>query len=160
MFLNIVPNSDSEQFTESKLSRVHSAPTLGPGCARTAPRPRTQCALGTVSWPCRSARPAISWPCRCRHARTGGPCRSAVAFAPGHDTIFVSQPKYPAARTTRHVAAPCCAHMLSYRSAGALYRDPKSPPSSTIQIFVSRPTPGQTMCARATVLPASRPDVS
>ena len=31
-----VSNSDSEQCTESKLSRVHSAPTLGPSCTRTA----------------------------------------------------------------------------------------------------------------------------
>ena len=34
--MNNVPNSDSEQCTESKLSRMHSAPTLGPGCAQAA----------------------------------------------------------------------------------------------------------------------------
>ena len=37
--MNSAPNSDSEQCTKSKLSRVHSAPTLGPACVHTAPRP-------------------------------------------------------------------------------------------------------------------------
>ena len=50
-------NSDSEQCTESKLSRVHSAPTLGPACAHTV------CALYRVAglaWSCCRPGPAMS----------------------------------------------------------------------------------------------------
>ena len=35
--MNSDPNSDSKQYPESKLSRVHNAPTHGPGCAQAAP---------------------------------------------------------------------------------------------------------------------------
>ena len=40
MFVNSVPNSDSEQCTESKLGWVHKGAHLtDPGCAHGAPRP-------------------------------------------------------------------------------------------------------------------------
>ena len=42
--MNNDPNSDCKQCTESKLSLVHSAHTLDPGCVHTAPRPRAYCA--------------------------------------------------------------------------------------------------------------------
>ena len=54
--MNSVPNSDSEQCTESKLSRVHNAPTLGPACAHAA------CLAGRVvvhQAPCRRPGPAM-----------------------------------------------------------------------------------------------------
>ena len=69
--MNSVPNSDSEKCTDSKLSRVHSAPTLGLGCADTMH------ALRRVAGLARSCRTL----CRsqCRHtprARCCAPCPS------------------------------------------------------------------------------------
>ena len=50
MLMNSDPNSDSKKCPESKLGRVHSAHTHGPGFMHTAPRPRAQRSLGAVSW--------------------------------------------------------------------------------------------------------------
>ena len=57
--MSSVPNSDSEQCTESKLSRVHSAPILGPAYAHTAPC-RWPGRVAGLAWQCRSTRPAVS----------------------------------------------------------------------------------------------------
>ena len=79
--MNSVPNSDSEQYTESKLSRVYSAHTL----TQPMHMPRA---------PCRGTRWAVLWPhprpchacaqtcggrallCRYAHACAGAPCGS------------------------------------------------------------------------------------
>ena len=63
--MNSVPNSDSEQCTESKLSRVHSAPNLGLACVRTAPCRRPGLAV-SQAWPGRVAAHAQS----CHSARS------------------------------------------------------------------------------------------
>ena len=59
--MNNVPNSDSEQCTESKLSRVHSAPTLGLACAHTV---RVLRCVAGLAWPCHRPGLAVSqaWP--------------------------------------------------------------------------------------------------
>ena len=133
MFMNSVLNSDSEKCTESKLSRVHSASTLGPACAHIT---RALRRVATHARPCRSAHPAMSQrtpshvaaharPYRGRvTARTRTPCRRATTFKPGHDTIFVSRLESLAACTTRRVARAqrrIVAHPAPYRS---LYRCP------------------------------------
>ena len=59
--MNSVLNSDLEQCTESKLSRVHSAPTLGPACTHTAPCPKPGPVV-SQAWPSRVA--AQTWSCR------------------------------------------------------------------------------------------------
>ena len=81
MLMNSVPNSDSEQCTESKLSRVHSAPTLGPACTHTALCCRPSLAM-SQAWPGRVV--AHAWPCcaLCRRV----PSRAAahrIASLPG-----------------------------------------------------------------------------
>ena len=68
--MNSVPNSDSEQCTESKLSRVHSAPILGPAYAHTAPCRWPGCVAG-LAWQCRKKTPGRV----AAHARA--PCRRA-----------------------------------------------------------------------------------
>ena len=86
-------NSDSEQCTKLNLSRVHSAPTLGPACAHTTPCHR----LGlTVS------QAVCCVPCRAPYRRAGRrvahPLRHIVELPPAvshlsHDTT--QRPSHP-----------------------------------------------------------------
>ena len=89
-----------------------------------------------MSWPCPSARSAVSQRCATRAA-------SSRRASSRNDPV-------PCRKALgAHIAAP-----------GALYRDPKSPPLSHDTIFVSRPTLGQAMRARAAARPVRRPAVS
>ena len=85
--MNSVLNSDSEQCTKSKLSRVHNTPTLGPGCAQAACTVPCCGARWAVTWPPPRPCRASAWLCRCAHAmsqrrvarcvaRRATPCRS------------------------------------------------------------------------------------
>ena len=135
--MNSDPNSDSEQCTESKLGRVHSAHTHGPGCEHAAcalhpGRSHSGCwapccdarwaPCRSARWaPCRGARWALSWPparpchscalpCRCAHARTGSPCCSP----PLSRYKFVSRDRIHAARCRTYRSAPAlCLRALS-----------------------------------------------
>ena len=177
-----VPNSDSEQCTESKLSRVHSAPTLSPSCGTL----RTHCIQ--VAWtaragrcvvavlqhtpgcvaaharPCRNARPAVLWLYRCAQARVGAPCSSVAAFAPGQDTIFLYRdssplPLAPCAVLRAH-SAVLRAHAAVSQRCRLLYGDLKVTPP-TIQFFLSRHSPPTARPSRArAALPVRRPTIS
>ena len=85
--MNIVPNSDSEQCIESKLSRVPNAPTYGPSCAQATRALRRVVARWAVSWPPPRPCRACALPCRCEHASAGALCRA-------QDNV-VSQPFRP-----------------------------------------------------------------
>ena len=85
--MNSIQKSDSEQSTESKLSRVHSAPNLGLACAHKlrALCPSRPC-RGHVVGLCPAHRglwPAVSRPC-CRPGRS--------SRRPGHVRRFVIPP--------------------------------------------------------------------
>ena len=112
--MNSVPNSDSEQCTESKLSRVHSAPTHSLGCAlrhvvahagpyrgplpdRVALVPYRERLCPTVSLPARSCWRAVS---QLYVALRAAPCRS------------------PSSRIA-HLLRRIVAHTRPYRSAAA-----------------------------------------
>ena len=134
-------------------SSAQCAHTHGPGCAHAA-----RWAGGVVAFPrsYRSLCPAVSWSCR----RSINACTRALArcvaalcrdtrscHRPLLVTIqnFYRNPNPCRTRTARrvagaaaHVRAPSALswHIVApYRSPGALYRDPKSPPSATIQFF-------------------------
>ena len=74
--MNSVLKSDSEQCTKSKLSRVHSAPTLGPACAHYAVSQAWPGRVVGLARPCLKLGPAVSqaWPGRV----PGAPCRVAA----------------------------------------------------------------------------------
>ena len=115
--MNSVPNSDSEQCTESKLSRVHNAPTLGPACAHTrmhsAKAGRVALCRG-AHWPrvvalprpCRSLWPTVSWPCRRRVAARTRALARCVAAPLSHDTSLYCNPA-PCCAPCRSPARPC-----------------------------------------------------
>ena len=113
MLMNSVPNSDSEQYTESKLGWVHQVHTQNPSCAPTMRLGRALSRIvarsGTVSWPstgrvvgplrpysgCSTRTPACAVP---RVLQLCTPYRSAAACciaiqpsnqaASSHDTIY------------------------------------------------------------------------
>ena len=85
--MNSVPNSESEQCTESKLGWVHRGHTQQTLTARTLREHSIQAARMA---PCRGARWVVSWstrrhvaghalPCHCAHARADAPCRRAFS---------------------------------------------------------------------------------
>ena len=83
-------NSDSEQCTESKLGRVQSAHTHGPGLCRCARGPGALCSVAVctsvVSWPC----PAVSL-CALIVSQAMSLAHAAVSWAPfDHDTKTIS----------------------------------------------------------------------
>ena len=91
-----VSNSDSEQCTGSRPSRVHSAPTLGLACAHTAPALRR---VAGLAWSCRRPDLVVSqawpglvtahaWPCRAL-------CSAHRVAPPPHALPCVSQPHVP-----------------------------------------------------------------
>ena len=134
--MNSVPNSDSEQCTESKLSRVHSAPTLGPGCAQAARALRRVMARAR---PYRSPLPGHVVPvpeCVVAVLLRTRACWRAVLPPPCRDTKLYRDAEAPAARIARHVAA----HVVVSR--------PKKWPPTTIQ-FLYRDSPLARSCARA-----------
>ena len=95
--MNSIPNNDSEQCIESKLSQEHSAPTLGPACAHTAPCRKPGLAVSKpglvvskawpgrvagLAWSCRSARLAVSQRTPGRVAvHASAPCRTPASVA-------------------------------------------------------------------------------
>ena len=127
------PNSDSEQCTESRLDWVHRVHTLNLGCTHAARWAghivAHQAYRGRViahTRPYRNAVPRA--PCYCLGSRVAAP-------------LAVSQRPYTMLQGVgRYIIA-----------LSVLYRDPKSPlpPLSYDTIFVSRPTPGKVMRARA-----------
>ena len=169
--MNSDPNIDSKQCPESKLGQVHSvhtpmaqaARTLRAGLAvswltrrRVMAFPQSYCSLcQAVSLRARGHWRAVSQPCvvtqgcvtaLCRDRR---PCRKPLSVM--IQNLYRDPSPYSAltARRVVHAAARVAApiavlwHIVApYSSPGTLYRDPKSPPSATIQFFfffVSRP---------------------
>ena len=117
--MNTVPNSDSKKCPESKLSRVHSAPTLGLAYTRNAPRPtvsrRVVARTGVVLWSCLGRVTACGQPCcRCVAARTL-PCRSS----PQSRYKFVSQPSSLLRAVSRAHNAVSRAHSAVSRAHSA-----------------------------------------
>ena len=87
--------------------------------------------------------PAVSWPCRGAWA----PVTRCVA----RRVIAQSIVSHASCVVSWRISTP-------YSSPGVLYRDPKSPPSATIQFFVSRPTLWQgRSCARCSPLRTGQP---
>ena len=124
--MNNVPNSDSEQCTESKLSRVHSAPTLGLACAHTA---RALCLVAGLARSCHNAVPRAmsSHPC----ARCCEPCRSLPD---------------PVARTTDRIVAvsPAVSQPVSRYNLAA-----KPPSCHDTPIRIATQSPNSQALARA-----------
>ena len=118
-------NSDSEQCTESNLSRVHSAPTLGPGCAH----------------PTRALRPGRAhsprWaPCSGRvAARTGVLARRVTTLLPSPPVTiqFLYRDLSPLPRALRAVSrthnAVLRSHAAISQRCRSLYRDLKVAPA-------------------------------
>ena len=63
MFMNSVSNSDSEQCTESKLSRVHQVHTQQTLATRTQCPGCTHSTVLQASSALSRARPTVTWPC-------------------------------------------------------------------------------------------------
>ena len=128
--MNSVPNSDSEQCTESKLSRVHSAPTLSPAYALIAP--------------CHKPGPAVSqaWPDRVAGApyRVAAPMGALERHVAGRVLLTVLQASSAvsrAYRACRNAPVLCRRVLASYRSPSALYRNTRSTLLIMIQSIVS-----------------------
>ena len=126
--MNSVPNSDSEQCTKSKLSRVHSAPILGPAYAHTAPC-RWPGRVAGLAWQCRSTRPAVSQ--RTPAHRVAAPPR-ALLRAVSRSQQVVS---WPCPRPCRNLSCDTT-------------QRPSRPPV-TIRLFVSRHNPPAARPSRA-----------
>ena len=175
--MNSVLNSYSKQCTESKLSQVHSAPTLGPACAHTT------CALRRVAGlarPCRRLGPAVSqaWPGRvaahaqsCRvHRRCCAPyrkllgriaCLQCVCSAPApcrRALGVILQPWLRCIATQSH--PPQQRYKILYRGPPlarplAVLRPKRLPPSHDTNLYRDSPWPGhartryRTPCAQA-----------
>ena len=177
--MNSDPNSDSEQCTESKLGRVHSAHTHGPGCAHAASVLRPGHAHNAMSQRTLASYPGKARPCHERVAARTGRVASRVVRARchvvgrvsyGHAVVSITiQILY---RNTGPYRAPCRARARPYRRpchstllpcssaisqpCCAILRCKRWPPA-TIQFFVSRLTPSQAMRARRLPLRAGRP---
>ena len=137
--MNSVPNSDSEQCIESKLSRVHSAPTLGPACAHTALCGKPSMAM-SQAWPGRVA--GLAQPCH----RLG----PAMSQRPLKRWRAVSQVMCCASCRTlyrharRHVARPLRRIVTPPPVVSRLSRDTTQQPNRalvTIRPFISRHNP-------------------
>ena len=91
--MNSDSNSDSKQYTKSKLGRVHSAHTHGPGCTQAvrALRPGRRTSRAGRSVMARTG--AVSWssPTVSQRALAVSRAHVAVSLAPQQDTKFVSQ---------------------------------------------------------------------
>ena len=164
--MNSDPNSDSEQCTKSKLGRVHSAHTHGPGCAHSAV---SWHALGCIVAPSSAvSRLCSAVSCRCTYARVGSPCRSDAAFTLSHDTrncIATQSLPHAVSRALPHVSllsAPCRRALRSSIAAlVTMCRDTRFAPPVTIHPFVSRHTPQRPSHARARAARSThRPTVS
>ena len=138
--MNNVPNSDSEQCTESKLGWVHQVHTLTQA-ARTAPRPCAQRRVAGLAWPCRRPGLAVSqaWPGRV--VAPSRPCR--------RHRRSCHRPSL--GRITAVPRAPLCALCRAYRSsvrriaallrAASRYNPATKLPPVTIQFIISRHSP-------------------
>ena len=147
--MNNVPNSDSEQCTESKLGWVHQVHTLTQA-ARTAPRPCAQRRVAGLAWPCRRPGPAVSWPLLGRVAGIGDRVTGP---------LWVVSPLFrarPYARCAAHIAAPFA---VSQRCC-VLHRDTTQQPSCLRSRYnllyhdtVPQPGPAHTRCRPCRGLP-------
>ena len=133
--MNSVPNSDSEQCTKSKLSRMHNAPTLGPACAHIGSALHHVAGLAR---PCRRLGPTVS-------QRTPG---HVAAHAQPCLALFHEQcSRTPSRSAARRVAAslavsraqssvswpcsrPCRGLSRSYRGCPSMHRSAISWPGS------------------------------
>ena len=157
--MNNDPNIDSKQCPESKLGQTHPWPRL-----RTRPAVSWNTRRRVVAFPrsYRSLCQAVSWPCR-RHVAASTRALAHCVAALCRDTrpchrplpvmiqnlyrdlsLYLARIESCVTPVVASVAAPGAVSWRiaeQYRSPGALYHDPKSPPSSTIQFsfFVSRP---------------------
>ena len=140
--MNNILNSDSEQCTESKLSPVHSAPTLDPAYAHTAPYRRPGPAVSQAP-PAVLLRPRAHWRA-VSQAVCCVPCRA------------------PYRRVGHRVARPLSRIMALPSAMPRLSRDTTQRPSRvpvTIRPFVSRHNPpnSQALTRAPLALRASRP---
>ena len=158
--MNSVPNSDSEQCTESKLSRVYSAPTHGLGCAlrhvvahagsyrgplpnHVALVPYRERLCPTVSLPARSCCRAVSL----RWSRSGSR-RVAALPAVSRTSCVVSWP------ILCRIAA--LLHPVSYPVSR--YTQQLGCPPATILPFLSRHTPQRPGHSHARCWPRGKAD--
>ena len=163
------PNSDSEQCTESKLSRVHSTPTLGPASAHTA---RAQHRVTGLTRPCLRPGPVASqaWLGRvATHARSCGSTRPVMLQRTPSRVARCAMRRVaapPARAVTRRVAASlavsCAQQAVSWpcpRPYRSLSRDTTQRPSHppvTIRPFVLRHNPPAARPSSARRLPYLR----
>ena len=151
--MNNVPNSDSQQCTESKLSRVYSAHTLTKP-ARTGHAHYAQ--AGRVMGLC----PTASWLVAGRVAGLAGCVEGLASRVPSlAERAVSSRPRKCRCAPCRSSGAISWRAATLYRSALPSYRDPKSPPQPRYKSLYRDPAPSHTHCApcRARALPYRRP---
>ena len=114
--MNSDPNSDSEQCTESKLGRVHSAHTHGLGCAQAVRALRPGRSHNAVSWravaSCRGCPQSCRMPCRklCRRSCSALTLPCCHPFQSRYKNCITTQ-AYAVRHVERavaHIAAPLC----------------------------------------------------
>ena len=125
--MNSDPNSDLKQCPKSKLSRVHSAPTHGPGCAHTAPRP---CAQLHVVAPARPYRGLIPGHIVVVSQEVHRPCSGRVVAHGSRVTrhllrvVSRAGPHRVAAPPVISQAPPCCVVACYVATSGPAVSQP------------------------------------
>ena len=146
--MNSIPNSDSEQCTESKLSRVHSAPTLGPACAHTT---RALHRVASLAQSCHRPGLAISWPCVDTRPRT---LLRAISQAPRPCRAPVVRVAALLRRVVGHWRGPPLARPLVVLRPKRL--PPPPSPSLDTNLYRDSPWPAKARFAHAAARPCSR----
>ena len=114
--------------------------TLNPSCAHCSQAAGTARAGHYVV----ARRAPYRGPLHAVSLRASAPCRCAATFAPGHNTIFVSRHKSPAARTTRRVMRlPTVSQRLHSRVVACLATQGRvaGPFRSRYKICIATPAP-------------------
>ena len=132
-------NSDSEQCTESKLGRVHSAHTHGPSCMHVGRALRLGCAH------------AVRWvPCCGTHWRR----IVVVSQAVSHVHVVVSSPPPVMIQKLYRDPTPATRRVAAlYRSLAAPYRHTKGHPHPRYKLLYRDSPHGQAACARVAARP-------
>ena len=167
--MNSVPNSDLEQYTKSKLSRVYSAHTL----TQPVRIARTGRLVVVVSWSVERRIVAMSQACPAVSPRACASCRNVWACCVAAPLPIPSTIQNLYRDTTPTARAACYYWCAPRRIAGrvvahccrvaALYRNPVAPycningcPHPRYNFFFSRLTLGQAMRARALLHPRAQ----
>ena len=135
--MNNIHEQCPKQCIESKLSRVHSAPTFGPACAHTAPCRRPGMAVSSARLAILQAVSQRAAVVSQHYIATLARCIATQSLPLSHDIIFC-------------IATPpsqiMCAHALPHAPhSGRPYRGPNTPCRGR-GLAVSWPCPG---CAQA-----------